>query len=146
MHSSGWLHRPASLIWGRNPLTKGWVGPRAGLVVLEYIKYFLPTGTRTPDHPASGTHTILTMLLRLQKFNSRTGHEDLTLAALPSEKKPFSNSCIIIYGFALYMHTSIIRMHVCTTTDSLIMAVQGLKHGSFNNIYYWELSADTVSL
>ena len=35
MQSSGWLHGPAGLIRGQYPLTECWVGPRAGLVVLE---------------------------------------------------------------------------------------------------------------
>jgi len=37
-------------------------------------------------------------------------------------------------------------LHVCTCacdcSVSLIMALQELKHGSFNNTDYWELSTD----
>jgi hypothetical protein len=48
------------------------------------------------------------------------------------------------------MHTCIKCMHVCThacdCSDSLIMALQGLKHGSFNNTDCWELPIDTVFL
>ena len=53
------------------------------------------------------------------------------------------------YHFALYMHTCITCIHVCTRicdcSDSLIMALLKLKYGSFYNIDYRELS-DTVSL
>jgi hypothetical protein len=41
-------------------------------------------------------------------------------------------------------------MYVCTCafdcSDSMIIALQGLKKGRFNNIDYWELSIDTVLL
>jgi hypothetical protein len=59
---------------------------------------------------------------------------------------------IIIYMFALYMHTCIIRTRMrvytcaCDCFQSLIMTFQGLKHGSFNNTDYWELSIHIVSL
>ena len=51
-------------------------------------------------------------------------------------------ACIVIYNFALYMHTCTVCMHVCTCvcdcSDYLIMALQELKDRSFNNIDYWE--------
>jgi len=58
-----------------------------------------------------------------------------------------SYTWIFIHSFALYMHTCITCMHVCTCacdcSGSLIMALQGLKHESFK-IDYWELPIDTV--
>jgi len=43
---------------------------------------------------------------------------------------------------ALYMHTCMTHMHICTcacnSSKSLIMALQGLIHGIFKN-NYWEI-------
>ena len=40
------------------------------------------------DYPADVIDGIITMLHRLQKFHPRTGHEGLSVATLPHEKKP----------------------------------------------------------
>jgi hypothetical protein len=47
-------------------LTGGWVGHRAGLVILGR-KIFFPAGNTTPDHPACSLVTILTVLLQWQE-------------------------------------------------------------------------------
>jgi hypothetical protein len=65
------------------PQQRAWWAPEAVYLFRSREKSFLPTRTRTPYHPACGTDTILTMLPRLQKFNSRTGNEGPALAALP---------------------------------------------------------------
>jgi hypothetical protein len=52
---SGRRHTPAALSSGNNPGTHwlgGWVGPRAGLDLLEKKKYVVPTEIRNPDCPA----------------------------------------------------------------------------------------------
>ena len=46
--------------------TGGWVGPRAGLVILGRKIYF-PTGNPSPDHPARSLVTILTVLPQWQE-------------------------------------------------------------------------------
>ena len=63
------------------------------------------------------------------------------------QKIHISYTWIFIHHFALYMHTCITCKHVwtcaCDCSGSLIMALQGLKCGSFNN-NYWELPTDSV--
>jgi hypothetical protein len=46
--------------------TGGWVGPRAGLVILGR-KIFFPAGNPIPDHPAHSLVTILTVLPQWQE-------------------------------------------------------------------------------
>ena len=61
--------------------------------------------------------------------------------SLPPETSYIQSHCTYTY---------VTCMHVCTCafdcSDSLIMALQGPKHGRFNNINYWELCTDTVFL
>ena len=49
-------------------------------------KSFLPTRTRTPYHPPSGTDATPIKLPRLQKFISRPGYKGLALATLSPGK------------------------------------------------------------
>ena len=67
MTISSHLHAPASLPPGKNPGTHrvgGWVGPTAGLDVLEE-KSFASDGIRTPDRPARSLVTIPTLLPKI---------------------------------------------------------------------------------
>jgi len=65
-----------------------------------------------------------------------------TLLNLGQQKNHGCYTWILIHNSALYMHTCITCKHVCTRTcvcdcsDSLIKALQGLKHWSFKNDYW----------
>jgi hypothetical protein len=97
----------AALHHGKKPFihcTEGWVVPRAGLDLC--IKSSAHIEIEFPEHTAR------------------------------SNIKLTSYICIVIYtcSFTHWMHTCIICMYMCLWLFySLIMVLQGLKHGSFNN-------------
>jgi hypothetical protein len=143
---------------------EGLVGPQRWSEQLK--KRNTCISVRILDYPVGGIGAILTTLSQPGAFHPRTGHEGSAMGTITHGKKHCTHctgggvgprtSCYtsvmktVIYSFTLYMHTCTVCMHVCTRvcdcSDSLIMGLQELQHGSFNNINYWEHSIDTVSL
>jgi len=77
------IHAPVALPSKRNADTHriGWVGPSAGLDVLEKKKSLAYAGLRTPDRPARSLVTMSTELSRLLPKCEKT--HNVTVLSIP---------------------------------------------------------------